>query len=157
MPSLNDQGQGIDMPGVVPVEDDATASYYQSQGWLIVTPEQIEMMAEQEGANGLEGFWDTLWRGVKTPFKWTWSGVKWLAVQPIHGFKWVWNKTKGVWEQQASTQPTEPGNIGQPEPKKAGMLTNPVFLIGAGALAFVLWKMYKKEPIPFIDKKEERK
>lgn len=143
----NERGlsQGVDVPnGVVPLKNDDLVAYYQSQGYLVVPVEDAERMAEGEGLNG---FWQNIWK----PFKWVGGGIKWLAVQPVHGFKWVWNKTKGIWEQKKTEEVQPPSGGGGAEViKKAGLLTNPMFLIGIGVVAYVAWKMYKHEPLPLV-------
>lgn len=136
--------QGVEVPnGVVPIKDETLISYYQSQGYLVVPVEEVERMAEGEGLNG---FWQTL----LTPFKKIGSGIKWLAVQPVHGFKWVWNKASGIWEQKKTEEVEQPSGGGGTVIKKAGLLTNPIFLIGVGLAAYVAWKMYKHEPLPIV-------
>ncbi len=139
--------QGVEVPnGVVPLKNDDLVAYYQSQGYLVIPKEEAERMAEGEGLNGF-------WQNIMKPFGYVWSGIKWVAVQPIHGFKWVWNKASGIWEQKPE-EVVQPPSGGESIVKKAGLLTNPLFLVGIGVVAYVAWKMYKHEPLPLVGEKK---
>ena len=131
--------------------DNATLALYKSQGALVLPVSEAHRYARMAQVSGMGSFWSGLWSGVTWPFKTVWKGASWLVVQPIHGFKWVYNQAKKQYE-LVKDQQTEL-QVADPTPKPStmdtimGYLKNPLVLGAIAALGWVGWRYYKGEPI----------
>lgn len=142
-------------PKVVPLftDDPGTIARYQSAGWAVIPVDTLFDMAKRSGASGLGSFWSGLWSAVSWPFRTVWSGAKWVAVQPVHGFKWVWNQASKMFELQQDTGQAQnpPSSVSTtPTPLVASLVSvikSPWFIIGSVMAAYLGWKAYKKEPL----------
>lgn len=140
---------GIGTPYVVPIftDDKKAVDMYRNAGWMVVPVQEAIATADGLAASeGLGSFWSGLWGGIAWPFKTAWKGASWLAVQPIHGIKWVWNEAKGQYE-MSQTQETEPA-ISPAPTTIAGTGMSTSLIVGVAALG--LWLLYvtwKKKPL----------
>jgi hypothetical protein len=132
--------------------DNATLAHYKASGALVLPVGEAHRYARMAQVSGMGSFWSGLWSGITWPFKTVWKGASWLVVQPIHGFKWVYNQAKKQYELiKEGEQANLPVVIPETKPSTMDLimsyLKNPLVLGAIAALGWVGWRYYKGQPI----------